>query len=277
MKELIVLAVHGMGQRKPNFADGLEEKLTEYLGSDVMNKVSLQRVKYYSALQAPQDQLINDIWQTYHNRFSTLSNLGRRFFMNSFSDATSLEVAGRRQTNDYMEIIKAVQAAFFKGMNECGFNTNVPVVIICHSLGAQVISNYFWDALNRNDAKVWDKNHNDFLQNIDDDKLAYLKGNRVKLLFTTGCNIPLFLGGLETRECFTKPSIEFSWLNYFDGDDWLGWPLKELGPSYQFVIDQCVSVGGPISGNTPWSHTLYWTDKDVYHAFGDRIKGFLGA
>ncbi|GDY25988.1 hypothetical protein AHAT_18780 [Agarivorans sp. Toyoura001] len=276
MKELIVLAVHGMGQRKPNFADGLEDKLTEYLGSEVMNKVSFQRVKYYSALQAPQDQLISDIWGKYHNRFSTISNHGRRFFMNSFSDATSLEVAGRRQTNDYMKIIKAVQGAMFTGMDECGFNLNVPVVIICHSLGAQVISNYFWDALNRSNAQVWDKNHNDFISNIDDGKLAYLKGNRVKLMFTTGCNIPLFLGGLAQRECFIRPSTQFSWLNYFDADDLLGWPLNELGPSYQFVVDKCVKVGGLISGNTPWSHTQYWTDKDVYQAFGDHIRGYLG-
>ncbi|WP_221077136.1 hypothetical protein [Agarivorans aestuarii] len=178
MKELIVLAVHGMGQRKPNFADGLEQKLTAYLGVDVMNKVSLQRAKYYSALQAPQDQLMSDIWDKYHNQFSTISNFGRRFFMNSFADATSLEVAGRRQTEEYMNIVKAIQAAMFKGMDDCGFNLDVPVLIICHSLGAQVVSNYFWDALNRNNAKVWDINHNDFLTNIDDDKIAYLKGSR---------------------------------------------------------------------------------------------------
>jgi hypothetical protein len=276
MKELIVLAVHGMGQRKPNFADGLENNLTDYLGEEVMNKVSLQRVKYYSDLQTPQDQLISDVWDKYHNQFSTISNFGRRFFMNSFADATSLEVAGRRQTNGYMNIVKTIQAAMFKGMDDCGFNINVPVVIICHSLGAQVISNYFWDALNRSNAKVWDKNHNDFLPNIGDDKIAYLKGSRVKLLFTTGCNVPLFLGGLSQRQCFDKPNPQFSWLNYFDADDWLGWPLNDLGPSYQFVVDKCVQVGGIISGNTPWSHTQYWTDDKVYQPFGDHIRGYLG-
>lgn len=60
-----------------------------------------------------------------------------------------------------------------------------------------------------------------------------------------------------------KPHPDFSWDNYYDADDVLGWPLAQLGPDYAAVNDREVNAGSLISSWNPASHGAYWSDKDV--------------
>jgi hypothetical protein len=98
---------------------------------------------------------------------------------------------------------------------------------------------------------------------------------------TFGCNIPLF-----TFACSKVQPIRFPpprlparlkgdarWLNYFDPDDVLGWPLKPINAAYASVVhrDELINVGGPISGWTPASHLAYWADR----RFARRVATFL--
>ena len=73
------------------------------------------------------------------------------------------------------------------------------------------------------------------------------------------------------------------WLNYYDRDDILGWPLTALAAVDEdageneitalmdpadrarflgMVNDHTINVGWPIQSATPFSHVGYWKDKD---------------
>ena len=50
-----------------------------------------------------------------------------------------------------------------------------------------------------------------------------------------------------------------------------------MAPSYDvdWLEDQVVSVGGFFSGWNPFSHTKYWTDKDVINPVAEKINALL--
>lgn len=131
-----------------------------------------------------------------------------------------------------------------------------------------MISNYLWDA---------EKNKNIFGPLSDGGRPAtdWLRLKTLRRLFTTGCNIPLFIAGLDERESFAKPNAEFQWDNYYDADDVLGWPLRQLGPSFDMVDDHDINVGGIFTSWNPLSHRDYWSDRDVIRPLADALMSLL--
>ena len=53
------------------------------------------------------------------------------------------------------------------------------------------------------------------------------------------------------------------WLNFYDPDDILGYPLKPLSPEYDDAVnaDLPINVGAVFSSWNPLSHNKYWTDN----------------
>ena len=94
-------------------------------------------------------------------------------------------------------------------------------------------------------------------------------------LVTTGCNIPLFISGISDRQCFNKPNDQFKWDNYYDPDDVLGWPLRQLSNSFNIVKDHDINAGGLFTSWNPLSHLKYWSDKDVINPLADILKNLL--
>ena len=103
------------------------------------------------------------------------------------------------------------------------------------------------------------------------DKFRRLK--TLRALFTSGCNIPIFLAGFPREEITpvktTTGGYNFKWLNYYDQDDVLGWPLQPMSPAYHDAIhkDEQINADGGLLGKftrgwNPLSHNGYWSDKD---------------
>ncbi|MDH3316822.1 MAG: hypothetical protein OER43_13795 [Gammaproteobacteria bacterium] len=92
-------------------------------------------------------------------------------------------------------------------------------------------------------------------------------------LITLGCNIPLFTFALKKIVPISLPK-KATWLNFFDPDDVLGYPLKPLCPEYRRVIsrDVAINVGGISSSWNPLSHSGYWSGND----FTKPVARFLG-
>ncbi|WED29426.1 hypothetical protein L3V77_18545 [Vibrio sp. DW001] len=263
-KELAIITLHGMGDYKPNYFQGLKKKLMKSFGDD-WSKIAFVPIQYQPILQCNQ----NDIWQRM-NEFPLDGAILRRFLLYGFSDAGSLEYSARSNTSDQYiqvqsEVIRALDEAFLKLGNK-----NKPVLIIAQSLGCQVISNYIWDA--KNNTGIF----NAFEPTGNDNKKEFRRLKSCIHLITTGCNIPMFVGGLDPIEAIDKPSDEFTWDNYFDKDDVLGWPLSPLSDSYsELVTDHCINAGGIFSSWNPWSHGKYWTDKDVTKPLVKKARLYL--
>ena len=112
-----------------------------------------------------------------------------------------------------------------------------PVVIVASSLGCQVISNYIWDAQRKKRKGeppkfgIWRQGAVEEECGPQDD---FRRLKSLRALFTTGCNIPLFVSGHSEIEAILPPNPNkpFEWKNYYDEDDVLGWPLRPLSDSY---------------------------------------------
>lgn len=264
VKDIAILTLHGMGDYKPKYFEELQDELIEKLGVD-WDRVVFEPIQYQPILQNHQ----NNIWQKM-NEFPLDGAILRRFLLFGFSDAGSLEYSARSSVSDqYIKVQKEIMKALDNAYIHLEDHTK-PVIIVAQSLGCQVISNYLWDA----------KKNLGIFKGFEPDAPEQLKAfRRLKScvhLLTTGCNIPMFVGGLDPIQAIEKPSDNFSWDNYFDRDDVLGWPLSPLSDSYrELVTDHEINAGGIFSSWTPWSHGKYWTDKQVIHPLVDKIRTYL--
>jgi hypothetical protein len=55
------------------------------------------------------------------------------------------------------------------------------------------------------------------------------------------------------------------WVNFYDKDDVIGWPLRQLNADYakRVTEDREVNVGGVMTSWNPAAHIGYWRDNDV--------------
>ena len=268
MKEIALITIHGMGKVKDEYFLDLENQLKNNLGKE-WTKVSFQNVQYAPILQGPQNELWGDMINPENNNDLDYTKL-RKFFLFGFGDAASLEYSAHRDEIKYIATQKEIQRALKVAYSELGKDNSKPVIIIAQSLGCQVISNYLWDAEN-NKHIFQDTN------NIEANELKFLRLKSLHNLITTGCNIPLFISGIEKkdRKCFKKPNVKFKWSNYYDPDDILGWPLKQLGASFNIVNDCDINSGGIFTSWNPFSHNEYWSDKDVIKPLANILLNHL--
>ncbi len=253
-----------MGKVKPQYFEELEENLSKKLGAD-WSRVSFQNIQYAPILQTPQDELWLHM-TTNPNNDLDFRKL-RKFLLFGFGDAGTIGYSAHRNKAKYIEVQQEIEAKLSSAYQALGGCK--PVIIIAQSLGGQVISNYLWDA---------EKNLNLFSTPLtgSEDEQNFKRLTSCENLITTGCNIPLFSAGLTERKSFSKPTPQFKWDNYYDADDVLGWPLRQLGTDYhELVEDHEVTVGNMLNAWHPYSHGEYWDDKDVINPIVDTIKSKL--
>ncbi len=69
------------------------------------------------------------------------------------------------------------------------------------------------------------------------------------------------------------------WINFYDADDVLAFPLKGLSADYDAAVDEdrSVSVGALILGMSPVSHVAYWNDKSVIRPIANSLAWLWNA
>jgi hypothetical protein len=88
---------------------------------------------------------------------------------------------------------------------------------------------------------------------------------------TTGCNIPIFVAAHKEMTIIpiAAPRPSFKWLNIYDPDDALGWPLRPLSEGYRVLVeDRAINAGHGVidwivKSWNPLSHSSYWQDDQV--------------
>ena len=263
MKDIALVTLHGMGNIKKEYFKDLETNLRERLGS-TWNRVAFHPVQYGDIMQGPQNDLWDDMISTGNNKLDQITL--RKFLLFSFGDAGSLEHSAQVNDGKYRDIQRRIRDTLDLAWQSLGRDKTKPIIVIANSLGAQVISNYIWDA----------QNDNHLFSDADDsesaDHMHFRKLDTLDSLYTTGSNMPLFSAGIKDRLCFKKPHNDFRWINYYDPDDILGWPLRQLGASYSIIEDKRVNVGNWFTSWNPMSHTAYWTDNDFIRPLANTIK-----
>ena len=267
-KKIAVIAIHGMGDTDRNYAGPLRKNLKSMLTAAQWAKIHFDSIYYQDILQDNQRKLFERSKSQLDGMFL------RKFLLYGISDAAGLEYSRTIPGGVYdisQQRIFDVMGKAFQALGE----QLAPVVMVAQSLGGQVISNYIWDA--HKESVLWGVWRHQHAGLPPDDK-KFRRFETLRTLFTTGCNIPLFVGGLPRRKIkpIAKPNDEFEWKNYFDEDDVLGWPLQPLSKKYgELVEDVAINAGGFFTSWNPLSHTGYWTDKDFLRPLTAHLKALL--
>lgn len=267
-KELAVLVIHGIGRQDENFASeliaGVSEQL-ETLGRDPQT-LAWQSVYWDDILSPAQDAYLQAAFET--NDLN--AKKARSILLSALGDAGSyrqLPSGGRRGGEEnltYRRVHARVSESVVKLYRDQLNSRAVPLVGLAHSFGGHILSNYIWDAHRRPDRRL-----SPF------ERMNWLTG-----LITFGCNIPLFTFAYRDVVPIQFPPARLParlkplarWLNFFDPDDLLGWPLQPINEAYAAIVDdERINVGGVVSGSTPVSHLAYWHDQ----AFARRVADFL--
>ena len=266
-KNIAVITVHGMGTTKSDYYTGFKKKLRRAVGDEVWeNQIHFEPVYYQDLLQGKQEKY----WEESNDEFGLRWDFLRTFMLYSFSDAASIEYSFHHDQTLYKAVHQKIADAFDNSFQELG-QVPKPVFLVAQSLGGQQVSNYIWDAK---------KNIGLFAEPGPGtpEEQAFRRLSTCRQFITTGCNIPVFTAGLANPQLFQRPNTNFTWQNYFDVDDVLGYPLRTMSGSYDvdWVIDHEVSVGGFLTGWNPVSHVKYWTDRDVVQPIAEAINTILG-
>ncbi|QOY95629.1 hypothetical protein IM543_07210 [Massilia sp. UMI-21] len=282
MSDVALITVHGMGETPPTYADGLMDRLRGQLGA-LAGQVVMRSVYYQKILQDNQ----HAIWEMTSERGIVRYPGLRKFVLFGFGDAAGLEnrkeIPGSVYELAQGEIALALLSAH-------AVRPAMPVVFVAQSLGCHVLSSYIYDAQKAAKgqpvgAGIW--------RNIDAwaattlgraltaSEKTFLGAGTCAALVTTGCNIPVFIAAHKLMHIIPidRPTGLFKWINFYDPDDVLGWPLQPLPGGYRELVEDRVvnaSSGGVASlllrSWNPLAHNSYWDNATVIDAIAAMLR-----
>lgn len=267
-KSVALLTIHGMGDTEENYHQLFLERIEKQMGKS-WEQVEFNSIYYQDILQFNQNKIFEDMKQL--TRWDKL----REFVLYNLSDAASLDYQKEKKNSLYHQTQIRIATTLQNIYKQHG---NIPVVIVAYSLGCHVLSNYIWDAQQvKPDGGIWKwKTFTKLSRNED----YFIRLKKLNNLITIGCNIPVFVAGYKDIKPFQKLNKNFEWLNIYDQDDVLGWPLAPLSDSYkQLVTDLPINANEGFSDLflkswNPLSHEHYFGDKVVIKAVGNALKKY---
>lgn len=274
-----------MGSTEPDYDKELIKELEDRLG-DKFSSLHIGKVYYQKILQDNE----NRVWNLVAKRLKW--DALRKFLLFGFADAAGLENGKEKSDSVYLQAQTLIARELWLARQ--AMSGNGPVVILAQSLGCQVASCYFWDAVeskknpNTVTVGIW-KDISNFESKISsgtplsEDEIDFIRGGHLHTLYTTGCNIPIFVAAHAMTDIIPiKPNTSFEWHNFYDKDDVLGWPLADLSSAYsQVVQDHPINAGGGgvfgwlLKSWNPLSHGQYWGDDDVLDPLEELLQSLL--
>lgn len=150
---------------------------------------------------------------------------------------------------------------------------DAPLFVIAHSLGSVIASDHFYDLHKQ--------------RRGGDTPLE--RGETFTSFYTLGSPIALWI---ERYGDFSRPvtipgktsddpviAAASEWINFYDADDVLAFPLKGLSEDYDKAVDEdrSVSVGALLIGMSPVSHVAYWNDNSVIRPIANSLAWLWNA
>jgi hypothetical protein len=281
MAQTALLTVHGMGETPRDYADKLFHAVAARLGG-LAGQVDFRSVYYQDILKPNQETVwarVNDSTQL---RYADL----RRFLLFGFGDAAGLENRKEIDGSVYELAQEAIARALLGVARQ---DPATSVVFLAQSLGCQVLSSYVYDAQKamaggRVLAGIW-KDIDAWARRalggpLSESEKRFLAGGTCTAFVTTGCNIPIFVAAHKQMDIkpIARPTSRFEWINLYDPDDALGWPLQPLSPGYAALVDdRAINAGQGVvtwilKSWNPLSHTAYWGDAQVLDLLAQRLR-----
>lgn len=269
--------MHGMGNQRPDYADDCIEELRSRLrdAGKNPNDVSWKPIHWGDVLDGRE----NELWRTL-SADNDLDHvrIRRDIVISGLGDAIAYLGPAFQDSAVYDPIHENIAVGLSELRDNLEKKDKAPLVILCHSLGCAIVSNYIWDAQNGN-------------RPPSSAGSSFAKAETLSGLITFGCNIPLFtlalpltqiktikFPGSKAGGCFPGTNAArrkglLNWNNYFDADDILGYPLKPINLAYDKAVDADIQIQ---TGTILGAHTGYWTDNDFTRPVAQQLAGLLG-
>lgn len=272
-KSVAVLAVHGVGsQGAKTPANTSTLTFSKSLANLVAAEIGKTKFKNHVAWH---EGFWADILQNRQGRYlhlikrRTRGDQMRGFLARNISDAATYRLISTDPKADtYQRIHERIERALDDFNSDPDVDKDARLIILAHSLGGHIMSNYLYD-----------------MQKKPVMPLTDFRNARTTMAFVTfGCNIPLFTFAYDPADVmpirrpgtalatpkYRKYYLKTWWRNYYDKDDILGYPLRDIGPGYKELEakkelkDIPINAGGLFTSWNPMSHNAYWKDADFY-------------
>ncbi len=276
MTKLGVALVHGMGNQGPDFADASIEEIRSRIHDSGKNPndVSWKPIHWGGILNGRE----NELWRKLsadHDLDSV--RIRRDIVISGLGDAIAYQGPAFQNSTVYDPIHEKIAVMLTELRDTLDKQDKSPLVILAHSLGCAIVSNYIWDV--QKETRI-----------PPSATTSFAKAETLSGLITFGCNIPLFtlsrpltqvktikFPGVKSGNCFpgtnaTARSHILKWNNYFDADDILGYPLKPLNSAYDKAVDKDIQIQ---TGTILGAHTGYWTDNDFTRPVARQLVDLL--
>ena len=276
-KKLAVAVIHGIGSQGdmdpedsaiPTFSTRLHKRLRNRMGARKFDREIAWREIFWSDILVPRQMRYLEAI-----RPKVSYDLIREFILCSISDAAAYKKTSLSENDAYSLINARVERTIAELDQDT--EDNAPLIVLAHSFGGHIISNYIWD----------------LQQGYQERPTPFQRMETMGGFVTFGTNIPVFQFAFPPEDVrpISYPGTALAnerritpwWLNYYDRDDALAFPLREVGPRYEEMVDggeiaeTQIRLGGFFSGWNPLSHTRYWTDRSFYVPLAMFMKQFL--
>ena len=291
-----ILTIHGVGSQKKEFAAPFQKLVKSNLDKDA-EQLIWQDILWADLLLGRENRLwksMQSAQQVNGEPFPLDYSKTREFLVHNVGDALAynrmssmVSFKGNAYDLIHNKVGEELDTLLHRLKENEGNQDIYPIIVIAHSLGATIMSDYIWDrqqsqSASENDSRI---------------PIETLAG-----FITFGSTIPLFCLGYEhpvpidfpiSDDWSDKQKKAIRWLNFVDRDDVLGWPLKSFYSSSisqltneqkritlsttELIEDYEINVGGGLSSWNPLCHQKYWTDKDFVNHVSKYLKTILEA
>lgn len=270
MGEMGILVIHGMGNQPASFANGMRAEISGRLADP--DRVRWKAVHWGGVLEGRENELFVRL-----NRDNTLDHTRIRgqIVISGFGDA----IAYMGPPKQASAVYDAIHDKIAQGLTELADDlegSGKPLVVMAHSLGCAMVSDYIWDAQHRRPRPAATG--------------RFARAETLAGMITFGCNLPLFtlalpparvepiaFPGSRALACFRKKAAArraMRWVNFYDPDDVLGYPLRPINDRYRRTVTEDRTIQ---TGTILGAHTGYWTDNSFTRPAARILEDLLAA
>ncbi len=265
-QKIAIAVIHGAGTPKENFADEIITHITKAFAKKLSMKnaereLVFEPVFWSSVFEPEQTELWKRLQENSDLNYSRL----RRFVIEFLADAIAYQPTALGNQN-YDKVHSLVATSINKLKEKAG--AQAPLCVISQSLGSIIASNYFYDLQFKRENMGLETvkcTSNSPIEQCETLTLFYTMGSPMALWTLRYINFgsPITVPSPMISKFY--PAIQGEWLNFYDKDDVLAFPLKGINEAYEQAVTKDVSVnaGGLLTSWNPLSHQNYDSDAEV--------------
>ncbi|WP_105103077.1 hypothetical protein [Microbulbifer pacificus] len=277
MADLVILAAPGMGAVDEGFAEPLFQALKNSLGDD-WSRIHTDTILCQGHLQPNLERVFEAMQKRDMDYLRA-----RKFMLYGLAEASAQMADIHQRGGNYDKTQQAIYQTLERAAKAT--SDNAPVILLSHSIGCCILSNYLWDAQRATiNHGIW-RDGGPKGVHKGSAKDLFLRGKTLAHWYTLGASTPLWTAGLARDQIQAVTSdtrgYNFRWKNFYHPDDLFGWPLKPLSPSYNQAVyrdfetrplaDWSAASWGP----QLVSHDGYWQSEMVLKSLVEDVTEVL--